>query len=167
MLLLIQETLTHINRLKPYRLKIRSLPINTSQIKSLGVEIDDKLNFTSHISNICIKASQKAGVLLRLRNLITCKAKLIIYKSSILPNLTYCHLVWHDCRSSDSRKIEKIQECALRAVFNSHSESCENFRVCAQLPSLINRRLLVDIPILMYKVKYGLVTSIADELFKQ
>ena len=30
---------------------------NTSQIKLLGVEIDDKLNFTSHISNICIKAS--------------------------------------------------------------------------------------------------------------
>ena len=43
---------------------------NTSQIKLLGVEIDDKLNFTSHISNTCIKASQKVGVLLRLRNLI-------------------------------------------------------------------------------------------------
>jgi len=32
---------------------------NTFQITLLGVEIDDKLNFTSHISNICIKASQK------------------------------------------------------------------------------------------------------------
>ena len=37
----------------------------------------------SHISNIFIEASQKVGVLLRLRNLIPCKAKLIIYKSSI------------------------------------------------------------------------------------
>ena len=91
---------------------------NTSQIKLLGVEIDDKLNFTSHISNICIKASQKVGVLLRLRNLIPCKAKLIIYKSSIRPHLTYCHLVWYNCRSSDSRKIERIQERALRTVFN-------------------------------------------------
>ena len=27
---------------------------NTSQIKLHEVEIDDKLNFTSHISNICI-----------------------------------------------------------------------------------------------------------------
>ena len=51
---------------------------NTSQIKLLGVEIDDKLNFSSHISNICIKASQKVGVLLRLRNLVLCKAKVII-----------------------------------------------------------------------------------------
>ena len=53
---------------------------NTSQIKLLAVEIDDKLNFTSHISNICIKASQKVGVLLRLRNLLPCNAKQIIYK---------------------------------------------------------------------------------------
>ena len=102
---------------------------------------DDKLNFTSHISNICIKASQKVCVLLRLRNLIPCKAKLLIYKSSILPHLTYCHLVWHNCRSSDSRKIERIQERALRAVFNSHSESYENLLVRAELPSLLNRRL--------------------------
>ena len=139
---------------------------NTSQIKLLGVEIDDKLNFTSHISNICIKASQKVGVLLRLRNLIPCKAKLIIYKSSILPHLTYCHLVWHNCRSSDSRKIERIQERALRAVFNSHSESYENLLVRAELPSLLNRRLQ-DIAILMYKVKYGLAPSIVNELFKR
>ena len=92
---------------------------NTLQIKLLGVEIDGKLNFTSHISNICIKASQKVGVLLKLRNLIPCKAKLIIYKSFILLHITYCHMVWHNCRSSDSRKIEQILERALRAVFNS------------------------------------------------
>ena len=139
---------------------------NTSQIKLLGVEIDDKLNFTSHISNICIKASQKVGVLLRLRNLIPCKAKLIIYKSSILPHLTYCHLVWYNCGSSDSRERERIQEHTLRAVFNSHSESYENFLVRAELPSLLNRRPQ-DIAILMFKVKYGLAPSIVDELFKQ
>ena len=93
-----------------------------------------------------------------------CKAKLIIYKSSILPHLTYCHLVWHNCRSSDNRKIERIQERALRAVFNSHSESYVNLMVRAKLPSLLNRRLQ-DIAILMYKVKYGLVPSIVDELY--
>ena len=121
---------------------------NTSQMKLLGVEIDDKLDFTSRVSSICIKASRKVSVLLRLRNLMPCKAKLIIYKSSILLHLTYCHLVWHNCRSSDCRKIEQIQERALRAVINSHSESYENLLVRAELPSLLNRRLQ-DIAILM------------------
>ena len=61
---------------------------------------------------------------------------------------------------------EQIQECALRAVFNSHSGSYENLLLRAELPSLLNRRLQ-DIAILMYKVKYGLAPSIVNELFKQ
>ena len=69
-------------------------------------------------------------------------------------------------RRQCSRKLERIQERALRVVFNSHSESYENLLVRAELPSLLNRRLQ-DIAILMYKAKYGLVPSIVDELFKQ
>ena len=64
---------------------------NPSQIKLLGVEIVDKLNFTNLVSNICIRASQKVEVLLRLRNLIPYNAKLIIYESSMLPLLIYIH----------------------------------------------------------------------------
>ena len=66
--------------------------IKTEQIKLLGVNIDENLNFTQHISVICIKASQKVGVLMRLRNLIPCQAKLILYKTAIMPHLTHCHL---------------------------------------------------------------------------
>ena len=45
------------------------------KIKLLGVKIDEKLRFTSHIIGIFPKDSQKVGVLVRLRNLIPCKAK--------------------------------------------------------------------------------------------
>ena len=33
-----------------------------------------------------------------------------LYKSSILPLLTYCHAVWHFRKASDTRKIERVQE---------------------------------------------------------
>ena len=37
----------------------------------------------------------------------------LINKLSILLHLTYCHLVWHNCRSSDRRRTtERIQEHA-------------------------------------------------------
>ena len=35
-----------------------------------------------------------------------------------LPQLTYCHIVYNFCLSKDSRKLEKLQERALKAVFN-------------------------------------------------
>ena len=58
--------------------------MKTEQIKLLGVNIDENLNFTQHISEICTKSSQKVGVLMRLRNLIPCQAKLILYKTAIM-----------------------------------------------------------------------------------
>ena len=116
------------------------------------------LIFSQHISDLCKKASQRVGVLARLRNLITTETKLVLYKTAIMPYLTYCHLVWHFCQASDRRKVERIQERALRIVYNSHSETYMNLLDRAKLPSLLNRSSrLQDIVIFMYKVKYRLV----------
>ena len=51
------------------------------------------------ISDICKKASKRVGVLVRLRNMIPREAKLQLYKSAILPNLTYCLIIWHFCKA--------------------------------------------------------------------
>jgi hypothetical protein len=91
----------------------------TDQMRLLGVDIDEKMNFSVHISEMCKKVSRKVGVLMRLRNMIPESAKLTIYKSSILPYLAYCQLVWHFCKSSDSKKVERIQERVLRAVYRT------------------------------------------------
>ena len=76
----------------------------------------------------------------------------MLYKTSILPNLTYFHLVWKFCKSSDRRKIKRIQERALRAVYKSQTETYEELLTSAKLPTLYNRRLQ-HIAILTYKVK--------------
>ena len=102
---------------------------------------------------------------MRLRNLIPCNAKLTLYKSAILPHLTYCHLVWNFCKSSDSRKIERVQERALRAIYKAKTETYEELLARARLPTLYNRRLQ-DIATLMYKVKNNLAPSCLSRLFK-
>ena len=53
--------------------------------------------------------------------------------------------MWHFCKASDARKVERVQERA-------------------NLPSLQNRRLQ-DLATLMYKVKYGLVPSNVVDIF--
>ena len=74
--------------------------------------------------------------------------------------------MWNFCKASDSRKIERIQERALRTVFKSTSQTYEELLIRAKLPTLYNRRLQ-EIAILMYKVKNGLLaTSCIQELFK-
>ena len=102
---------------------------------------------------------------MRLRNLIPHNAKLTLYKNTILPHLTYCHLVWNFCKSSESRKIEWVQERALRAIYKSRTEAYEELLACARLPTLYNRRLQ-DTATLMYKVKDNLAPSCLSGLFK-
>jgi len=96
-----------------------SITVNGKDImvELLGETIDCGLNFNLHIGNVCKKASQRIGVIMRLRNLIPTEAKLNLFKAAILPHLTYCHLVWHFCRASDTRRLERVQERGLRAVF--------------------------------------------------
>ena len=104
---------------------------------------------------ICKKASQRIAVLIRLRNLIPTDAKLQLFKAAILPYLTYCHLIRHFCKSSDSCRLERVQERGLRAVYKDKHSTYERLLQKAKLPTLLNRRLQ-DICILVYKVKHNL-----------
>ena len=94
-------------------------------LKLLGLTLDSRLNYSSHISDICKKAGSKVGVLNRLKKLVPTHAFLQLYKAGVLPNLTYCHMVWHFCRASDTKKLERVQERALRAVFSNKTATYE------------------------------------------
>ena len=125
----------------------------SENLKLLGVTIDCGLNVNVHISIVCKKASQRIGVIVRLRNLIPTEAELHLYKAAILFHLTYCHLVWHFCRASGTRRLERvrIQERGLHVVFRVKFSSYQQLLEKAKLPTLYNRRLQ-DICILMYRL---------------
>ena len=103
------------------------------------------------------------GVLARLRNLISCETKLHLYLTAILPNLTYCQTVWHFYKVSDRGKLERVQEHALRVIFNSKTDTYDVLLSRAKLPSLYNRRLQ---DIVMFKVKNDLAPDYIMELFR-
>ena len=52
----------------------------SQSIKLLGVHLDEQLNFSHHISDICKRVSKQVGVLNRLRKMIPSNAKLHLYK---------------------------------------------------------------------------------------
>ena len=103
-------------------------------------------------------------MLTRLRNLIPRKAKLQQYLTAILPHLTYRQTVWHFRKQSERQKLERLQERALRAIYNCRTDTYEDLLCRANLPSLYNRRLQ-EIVILMYKVRNGLAPDYIGELF--
>ena len=96
------------------------------EVKLVGVTIDFRLNFDSHISNICRKASRQLNVLKRLGNKLCKLGKINIYYSFIMSNFNYCPLTWHFCGKVNTKKIEKIQERALRFIYSDYTSTyCE------------------------------------------
>ena len=88
-----------------------------------------QMKFKEHVGEVTKMASKQVGVLLHLRNIIPQSPKVKIYKTAILPLLTSCHIVWHFCAESDARKLERVQEYALRAVYRIVSRCSSPFRL--------------------------------------
>ena len=73
------------------------------------------------------------------RNL--CKlGKLNIYYSFVLFNFNYCPLTCQFCGEVNTKEIEKIQERALRFIYNEYSKK-ETLLSKSKLPSLKVRKL--------------------------
>ena len=66
---------------------------NSKEQKNLGVTIDNKLNFKSHINELCKKASQKVAALSRLSSYLHNSEKKLIFNSTIKSQFSYCPLV--------------------------------------------------------------------------
>ena len=89
-----------------------------------------------------------------------------LYKAAVLPYSTYCNLIWHFCRASDSRRLERIQERALKAIYcDKHSSYGQLLSMAG--PSTLHNRRLQDIAILMYKVKNNMCPTYISTLFEQ
>ena len=110
-------------------------------VEFLGIEIDYQLNFDIHISSICRKASQQLNILKRLGPYLDRLSKLTIFHSFILIKFNFCPLAWHFCTDKNSRKLEKVQERALRFVYDDYTSSYINLLEKVQVSSLQIRRI--------------------------
>ena len=110
----------------PYTFVFRDITISTkSEVTILGVHVDNKLNFNSHIKMICTKAARQLNVLKRFNRLLDFNSRLAVFNSFILSNFNYCPLVWHFCGEANTRKLEKLHHRALCFVYKSN-DSYEN-----------------------------------------
>ena len=85
-----------------------------SSVKLLGLQLDDKLSFNLHISNICKSAAIELNALIKLKKFMNFEQKKILSNSSFMANFNYCPLVWMLSSASSLKKIENLQKRALR-----------------------------------------------------
>ena len=93
--------------------------------KLLGVTMNNKLDFTEHVSGLCKKASQKLHALYRISPYINKDRKRNIMQAFISSQFNYCPLIWMFHNRSTNNRINGIQERALRLIENDYESPFE------------------------------------------
>ena len=111
------------------------------KVKLLGIDLDPKLNFNCHIHEIGQKTARQINALKRLSKFLTFENRMAIFRSFIRSNVNYCSLDWHACGVQNTRKLEKLQERALRFVYLDKVSSYDDLLTKANLTTLHLGRL--------------------------
>ena len=126
-----------------------SFPVKDT-LEIFGIEIDNKVNFSKHISNVCKKINNQFNVMLRFRKLIRREILFKLYKAYILPHFYYCSSVWHFCGARDADKLEALNKRILRFILGDYSSPYNTLLSKVSSTSLCNKRSL-NFLILLYK----------------
>ena len=87
-----------------------------SEARFLGVIVDEKLSWTSHIKAIKIKMSRYIGIMHKIKHILPLKARLQIYQSLIQSHLNFCSLVWGFAAKSNIESLFIKQKQGMRTV---------------------------------------------------
>ena len=129
-----------------------------SDQKHLGVVLDSKLDFNTHIDQKIKKCNKLIGLMKRLSVHLPRNALLTIYKSLIRPHLDYGDILYNKPNNENfQNKIEQVQYRACLAITNAiRGTSRERLYDELGLHSLIERRWRSKL-IFFYKIMKGLL----------
>ena len=77
--------------------------------KSLGVYVDRNMDWECHIENISKKIACAVGAIKRIWHLTPFNVLIKVYNSPIQPHFDYCNVVWGNCNTSLSEKLQRLQ----------------------------------------------------------
>lgn len=87
-----------------------------SQHRHLGVELDSKLKWTGHVSNVIKSVSKIGDILFKLKYRLDRKTLQQIYVSFVRPKLEYASVIWDDCTITDKMRLENVQLLFARII---------------------------------------------------
>ena len=135
-------------------------------VKPLGINIDNKLDFTNHVSKLCKKVSHKLHALTRISHFMSTAKLRMVMKAFIESQFGYCPLVWMFHSRTLNNRINQLHERALRLVYKDSKSSFEDL-LLKDKSFTIHHRNLQKLATEMFKVKNKLSPSLMENVFPE
>ena len=154
------QVISITNIVSPSLVNIKSM-ITLEQVncaKYLGIYIDSKLAFNTHVDAIVKKANSTRAFLAR--NIPRCcrKVKQMAYTTYIRPTVEYASPVWDPHTKRNTNKIEMVQRRCARYVTGNfdRTSSVTSMLNCLSWPTLEERRRQYRLAV-MYRILHNQV----------
>ena len=128
---------------EPIEIRVgESLIKNSTCEKLLGIKIDNKLNFDTHVEGLYKKANNKLRALARATPYMSFEKKKLRMKSFFNAQFNYCPLIWVLRKIiSNNNKIKHLHEHYLRIIYNDKQSSYEELLIKDGMVSIHHRNI--------------------------
>ena len=87
-----------------------------TEMKILGVHLDEELNWNSQVNAVNKKARYAAINLNRVNQLLPFKSRMTLYNCLVASHFNYADTVWAGCSSYNQRKLQRTQNMAVKSM---------------------------------------------------
>ena len=84
-------------------------------MKYLGVHVDNKLSWKTHINNLCFKLSKVSGIIFKVRHFVPLSTLKLVYYTMFHSHIQYSLLIWGRAAKGHLDKLSNVQNKILRA----------------------------------------------------
>ena len=135
--------------------------------KYLGIIVDEKFSWAEHINDVCLKLSQAAGAIYKVRNLLSRDALLLLYHSLVGQKLRYGLICWATASKFLINKINVIHNKIIRYL--TFSKACSRAWPLYCELKVIPLDIMIEIEWgkIMYKFQNNLLPKVFDSYFKR
>ena len=135
-----------------------------SSVRLLGIQLDDNINFSLHVSNICKSAANQLSALIRLNNLCF-EGKRVLINSLFYVKFQLLSVSLDVSNATSLKKIENLQKRALRFLYSNYQLTYEELLDKANISTMNVKRprfLCVEI----YKTINNLNPSFMKQIYE-
>ena len=98
----------------------------TKSFKFLGMDVDDKLNWSLHVNKLRKKLNSGCFGLSNGKNFLSTKARCLVYNSLVMSHLSYCCMIYGCTMTKHLNYLGTVQKRAIRHVvlakYKAHTE---------------------------------------------
>ena len=139
----------------------------TKSYKYLGLLVDEKFSWSNHIDEICSKLSQMAGVIFKIRTLLTKEALMLVYHALVGSKLRYGLICWATAAQSLLNKVNVAHNKII--TYMAFSKRCSRMWPLYQAIKVLPLDILIQIEHAktMYKFENKLLPQVFDNYFQK